>query len=163
MQSTTTRALPFALLLLLFTAGACADSLEPGNLDATVTAVGPIALDAQNRILITYALRDLEGDDQNITLEICEKYATKCGTPNPKGKNSGSLKSLPTLPAHTDVTHTFSVDTACGRIVDNITVAFNLTTPYIVRIQVKGSDNFLTSPEFTLGSDLGLTAIAPCP
>ncbi len=159
----TARALSFTLLLLLLATAACADSLEQSNLDATVTAVGPIALDAQNRIFITYALRDLEGDDQNITLQICEKDAKQCGTPNPKAKNTGSLKSLPTLPAQTDVTHTFSFDTACGRIVDTKNVAFSLTTPYIVRIQVQDSENHLDSAEFTLGADLGLTAIPPCP
>lgn len=159
----TARALSLTLLLpLLLLATACGDSLEQGNLEANITAVGPIALDAQNRIFITYALRDLEGDDQDITLEICEKDAQKCGTPNPKGKNSGSLKHLPTLPANTDVTHTFSFDTACGRIVDDKTVPFTLNTPYIVRVQINDTEKSLTSPEFTLTADLGLTAIPPC-
>lgn len=161
-KATTTHALSTALLMLLLTA-ACADSIEQENLEANVTAIGPIALDAQDRILITYALRDYEGDDQNITLEICEANAQRCGTPNPAARNVGSLHSLPTIPARTDVTHSFTFDTACGRLVNNAATPFNLNTPYTVRITIQGTENTLESPPFTLGDNLGLTTIPDCP
>ncbi|MBA2663244.1 MAG: hypothetical protein H0U74_13205 [Bradymonadaceae bacterium] len=151
------------ILALVLTPG-CADRVEVGNLTAEITAIGPIAIDDDGRLAIAYALRDDEGDDQDVIIEICEAPGERCGEPDPRGNHGGhTTTNLPTRPARTDVGHVFRWDLGCGRVIDNSTVAFELGRPYRVRITIIDGGNERSSTNFTLGEELGLTTLPDCP
>ncbi len=140
---------------------ACETTIDVGNLPTRVTAVGPVEASSLvqfedgtqgfSQVRIGYALRDFEGDDASVEIEICEEGdESTCGTPF-RGFGGDGLSRLPTIPVDTDVAHRYEWEAGCGRIVTLAETDTRYDTNYVARIRVAGTNQEpLQSPSFTL-------------
>lgn len=151
----------------------CETTIDVANLETQVTSVGPIEAsslvqlddDTQgfSQVRIGYSLRDYEGDDASIQVEICEVGEdSNCGIPF-RGFGGDGLSRLPTIPVDTDVPHIYEWAPGCGRIVGLERVETSLDISYFARISIAGGEGEpVESPEFLL-SDLGFDAETEIP
>ena len=128
---------------------ACTTTIDVADTPPEITRIGPLSVQG-DRLLVEYAIRDLEGDDAEILVEVC---ATECGTAF-EGLNSDGTQRVTTAPFDTDVPHVFVWDLNCGSLVGTDVVAVAAETEYLIRITPVGGDS-VESSTFRL-SDLGL-------
>lgn len=143
----------------------CETTIDVDNVPTRVTSVGPIEasslvqIDDQStafsQVRIGYTLRDFEGDDASIEIEICEEADdSNCGAPF-RGYGGDGVTRLPTIPFDTDVPHYFEWEVGCGRLVGTELVETEPTVSYVALIRVAGSgEQPVRSPAFRL-EDLG--------
>src|SRR5690554_5848300 len=111
-----------ALVPLLFALPACDETIEIGELEPRIVALGPIEV-VDDAAHVYYALNDEAGNDQALTVEICKTSGTDnvtdCAPVARSAPESDGTESLSTLPPGTDVIHLFAWYLGCGTIVDN--------------------------------------------
>ena len=158
------------LLTLLLAASACSEQIEVENargelLEGSIKALlGPQDRE-QHTLTIEFKLRDEEGDDQKLHLEVCQATdagdLTACGFPY-QGEDSDGTGFLFTLPDGDPATHRFVWDYTCGRVLEEGRIEDTLPeTSYIVRARISGTRNTVTSPAFTL-ADFEIQDVPPC-
>ena len=153
-----------ALLLLLTTLAlaGCTEQIEVANAAAQIVSVDEIAALPTQEVSVTYDITDEEGDDQQLSMEVCEADGSACGLPF-QGKYSDGVTFVPTAPARSIQTHKFTWDAGCGRVVEGQLVETQLETSYIFRLGIlKRPETIQESTPFTL-SELGLMALPDCP
>ncbi|MFU8802904.1 MAG: hypothetical protein ACNA8W_03750 [Bradymonadaceae bacterium] len=151
-----------ALALLLLASTGCGDTIEIGELDPRIVSVGP--LDHQDGVAtLSYGLNDPAGNDVDLTFHICDPDFNTCGPAVQQARESDGTVGIPTYPGGTDVTRHFAWHLGCGRLVNDQETAFELETPYVVRITLtQGADEAVSAP-FSLREDLGLIELPLCP
>lgn len=141
------------LMFLCVVLSACSTSIDVGDTPAQVTQIGPVEL-VGTELRIHYALRDYEGDDAQIVVEVCEEDV--CGVAF-EGTGSDGTQRVPTVLADTDVPHVFVWNLGCGILVGTELVAVDAEAEYVVRITPEGGEP-AESHVFKL-ADLGLPAM----
>lgn len=153
------------LIAALFLIVGCEETIEVGNLDAEVTTIGPIEasgfvqFDEEtqgfSQVRIRYTLRDYEGDDVAVSVEVCEEDAPDtCGAPF-RGYGGDGVSRVPTAPFDSDVPHVFEWIAGCGRIVGDSVEPTDIEASYIARVRVRGTSGApIVSQPFRLG-DMG--------
>jgi hypothetical protein len=141
----------------------CGDQpLETQNRKAHVTSVGPVEPN-ERFVEIQYTLRDREGDDQRVDVQICPADQVPGGCLAPvQGLGGDGTNRLPTVPEATDVPHRFSWRAGCGLVDGNQCQSADLQTSYVARIKVTGTNRSETSEPFTLGNDLQWNEVPTC-
>ena len=148
--------------LLALAAGCGPGQVDQFNNPAEITAVGPVSFDG-TEVLIDYTLRDQEGDDQSLSVEICagdESSQKTCPTPV-QGTGGDGIDLVPTVPRATDAEHRFAWAVGCGRVDGDSCVDSKTNTEYTVRLSVDGTDEQASSEPFTL-EDLSADALPEC-
>lgn len=130
--------------------GACTTTIDVADTPPEVTQIGPFSINA-DQLSVEYAIRDLEGDDARLLVEIC---AIDCGIAF-EGPDSDGTQRVTTAPFDTDVPHIFVWDLNCGMLSGTEVVAVDATTDYRIRITPEGGEP-VESSTFRL-SDLGLS------
>lgn len=143
----------YFLLILVVFALSCSETINVPDQPVEVTSVGPIELSTAN-VLVHYTLKDFEGDDAEITVEICE--GSSCGVAFEGAGSDGTLR-VPTVPRDTDVPHIFSWDIGCGLWRNDERVGVDITAEYTVVVTPLGGEPF-ESEAFIL-EDLGATSV----
>lgn len=116
-------------------------------------------------VALDFTLRDDEGDDQDLRVEICEgtssEDASRCGFPF-QGPGSDGVDFVPTAPAGQVIPHRFVWDVGCGRVGAGEVFASALDASYVARVTVL-DDNGASkvSAPFTL-TELGATQLGAC-
>lgn len=156
-------ALGLALFLAVVAAGCGGDAPSQFNRSPSITSIGPLRYDGTN-LVVEYTLRDAEGDDQSVSVGICEQMPPSDGIcPLPvEGAPSDGLSSLPTVPKGEDVPHQFAWNIGCGRIDSGSCKATKLDQTYVVRIRLNGTDQAVVSESFALGEDFGVESLPEC-
>lgn len=151
-------------------AGAGADA-DAGT-DAGEFAPGSVRLTRDgNALVIPYLLQDREGDDQRITVELCEwngSEAVSCGVAVQSAGGDGT-NFVPTTPAGTCVLHVFYWNVGCGRFVatdgegtPQPVFLDDVDQELVAQVSVVGSDDEPTQTEpFTLGG-IGFESVPEC-
>lgn len=135
----------------------CAREITIENQEGHVSSIGPIELDEAANVIVHYTLRDPEGDDQDIRVDVCSAPDEDCGIAV-EGLGGDSTTRLPTVPAATDVPHEFRWAQRCGRWQGQDLVESKLDRSYVVGITVTNSPTgTVYSEPFTLNA-LGATA-----
>lgn len=163
--SRTDSALLLAVIGLVagLSAGCGGDDIDQFNQTARITSVGPISME-DSSVVVDYTLLDREGDDQTISVGVCtaeNAEADSCPTPV-QGVEGDGRTLLPTVPRDTDVPHRFAWSVGCGRVADGMCLDTDVSTDYVFRLQVEGSDRVVTSREFSLEESFGLDALPDC-
>ncbi|MFW5966913.1 MAG: hypothetical protein ACOCV2_05310 [Persicimonas sp.] len=112
-----------------------------GTFSADIERVG-------DAVAIPYLIRDREGDDQRIRVEICtadDGEVDECGTAVRASGDDGTF-FVPTTPAGACVLHVFYWDVGCGRFVtDDETperrLIEDVDQPLVARVSVVDSDD----------------------
>ncbi len=165
MRDTLLQSSHIALLALLFTT-ACGEQIVVENTLAEISEVTPIALTSADEVSVSYLLSDEEGDDQALTVEVCEGSADSpqdCGLAF-EGTGSDPVSFLPTEQGGRPLSHVFTWDQNCGRIQGDTGEIFDTTldTTYIFRLRIKDERaEWHYSDTFTL-MELGVDAISDC-
>lgn len=147
-------------LLILLTG--CPVQIEVDNNVAEIDEVrAPERLD-EHRLAVEYTILDEEGDDQELTVEICLEGEAECGIPF-QGNGSDGLTFVPTAPAGTLQLHRYVWDVGCGRVVGEDVIASDLSATYVARISVQGQPDSATTSEAFILSDLGFSESVECP
>jgi hypothetical protein len=110
-----------------------------------------------NALVIPYLLRDREGDDQRIKVELCEwdgSEAVSCGVAVQSAGGDGT-SFVPTTPAGTCILHVFYWDVGCGRFV----ATDNGGTPQ--KVFIDGVDQALVAQVSVIGSEEEPTQTEP--
>lgn len=139
------------LMVLCVVLGGCSTSIDVGDTPPQVTQLGPLEL-IGDELRVHYALRDFEGDDATIVVEICEEDV--CGIAF-EGRNSDGTQRVPTALFDTDVPHVFVWNLGCGMLVGTEVMAADAEAEYRVRITPEGGEG-VESHVFKL-SELGLS------
>lgn len=152
--------LPILLVVLVLGAG-CVRDIEVENQEAIITSVGPLEIDARSNVVVLYTIRDAEGDDEDVRVEICEAPEDDCGTAV-EGLGGDPTQRVPTVPQGTDVLHEFRWNPWCGRYVGTDRVTTELATEYVAAVRVLRSETppVVSSP-FTL-EGLGVVEARDC-
>lgn len=145
-------------LLLVSLATSCVREVTIENARAEVTSVGPLA-DSDGNVLIYFTLRDLEGDDQAVGVDICDAPGVRCGVAFLAGGDA--LDRLPTIPKDSDVLHETHWHPGCGRYIDDDFVAQSPADDFVVAVYTLPSDGDAVYSEPTSLAALGVTA-NPC-
>lgn len=152
------------LLISMTIVGGCGDQpLETSNRTARITSVGPVELD-ERFVEIQYTLRDREGDDQNVDVEICPAASEgdrDCMTPV-QGLGGDGTERLPTVPKDTDVPHRYAWRVGCGLVDGEQCRTVDLQTAYVARVTLGNADRSETSAPFTLSDDLQISEVPEC-
>ena len=153
---------PYVCLLgMIAAATGCVREIDTLDEPAEVTSVGPIATDDADNVVVSYTLRDFEGDDQTVRVEVCTVDGEECG-PAVQAPGGDPTTRVPTVPENTDVLHTFHWNPWCGRYVETDLVGSEIDAQYIVSIEVLGTETGpVTSEPFTLES-VGLVSAGDC-
>ena len=152
------------IVILVGGLAACSETIDIGNADARITSVG--ALDvvsesgAPRYVDVTYSVRDFEGDDVDVIVEICRADGTACGVAWQGPGADGTFRVI-TEPYDTDVPHVFRWDAACGAVIADARVDAELGVSSLFRVSVLGADTHLDSLPFSL-TDLGFVALPAC-
>lgn len=148
-------------LLGIVAATGCVRDVETLDEPAVVTSIGPITTGADGNVVVSYTLRDFEGDDQTVRIEICDADGEDCG-PAVQAPGGDPTTRVPTIPENTDVLHTFHWNPWCGRYVGADLTASQIDAEYIVSIEVADTETGpVTSEPFTLES-VGLLNAGDC-
>jgi len=140
----------FLKILLAFGfLAACTTTIDVADTPPEITRIGPLSIQG-DQLVVEYSIRDLEGDDARILVEVC---TTTCGVAF-EGANSDGTQRVTTAPFDSDVPHIFVWDLNCGSLVGTEIVAIDADAEYRVRITPVGGDPAETST-FRL-SELGL-------
>lgn len=152
-----------AALLAFVIVGCGGDTPSQFNQSPSITSVGPLQYDGTN-LVVEYTLRDAEGDDQSVSVGICEGEPPSDGIcPVPvEGAPSDGLSSLPTVPEGEDVAHRFAWNVGCGRVDSGSCEPTALDQEYVVRIRLDGTDEAVASESFTLGGDFDAETVPSC-
>lgn len=149
------------ILIALAAVTGCAREIDIENQDASVTSIGPIDLNSAGNVVVPFTVRDHEGDDQTVLVQICDAPDEGCGTAV-VAPGSDPLDRLPTVPRRTDVLHEFRWDVWCGRWFGQELEPSDLDSEYVVRIEViTGEAEPVYSEPFSL-SGLGATEEGSC-
>lgn len=151
------------LIFAVFAIGCGPDDIDQFDNPASITAVGPVNFDGTS-VLIDYALRDQEGDDQTVVIRICEKSETskdRCPTPV-QGAGGDGLVLLPTVPKGTDVPHRFSWNVGCGRVESGACLETKAETEYVARVKIEGDDTVAVSDPFSLKETFSTDDVPAC-
>ncbi len=122
-------------------------------------------------LVIPYLIKDREGDDQRINVELCEwngSEAVNCGVASQAAGGDGT-SFVPTTPADTCILHVFYWDVGCGRFVGtddgaNPQQAFieSVDQELVARVSVVGSEEEPSRTEpFTL-EGIGFESVPEC-
>ncbi len=150
-----------AALLFALVATGCVREIDIENRDARITSIGPLGLDDADNVIVQYTIRDPEGDDQDLQIEICTAPGEQCGFAA-EGIGGDPTSRVPTVPAGTDVTHEFRWAPWCDRWRGTERIPSEPDQEYVVGITVlTGSASPVYSEPFTL-TDLGTTG-GDCP
>jgi hypothetical protein len=143
---------------------ACSETIDIDNADARITSVGALDVVTENGapryVDVTYSVRDFEGDDVDVIVEICNAAGTSCGVAWQGAGGDGTFRVI-TQPYDTDVPHVFRWDAACGSVVADARTDAELGASSIFRISVQDGDTHLDSMPFSL-ADLGFAALPAC-
>ncbi|MFP4599811.1 MAG: hypothetical protein ACLFVJ_16250, partial [Persicimonas sp.] len=123
-------------------------------------------------VSIPYLVRDREGDDQQIRVEICEwdgERASACGSAV-QGPGGDGTAFVPTTPAGSCVLHVFHWDVGCGRFVPanggspQREILEDVDQQLVARISVVGADTppAITEPFALSEEELGFNAVPEC-
>lgn len=137
--------------------------VDQHNFDASVTSVGPVT-NGERAVMVDYALRDHEGDDQTVDVDICESTDGEpeaCGDAV-QGIGGDGTETVPTVPRGDSVTHRFAWAAGCGRVVDGSCTETDVSTTYVARVSLEDVDDAATSAPFSLGEDLGFDDPPEC-
>lgn len=138
-----------ALLLIATLSAGCVRVVEIENTPGHVTSVGPID-GAGPFVVVSYTVRDLEGDDQTVRFVVCEQNGDDCG-PAIAAPGGDPTERVPTVPEDSDALHEFWWNPWCGRFVDGERVESELTADYVIRVSILDTDQEpLESEPFTL-------------
>ncbi len=143
----------YFLLILAVLALSCSETIDVPDTPVEVTSIGPIELAASN-VVVNYTLKDFEGDDAEITVEICD--GASCGVAFEGSGSDGTLR-VPTVPRDTDVPHVFTWDIGCGLWLNDERVGVDIAAEYTVVITPFGGEPF-ESEVFVL-EELGATSV----
>ncbi|MEZ4460190.1 MAG: hypothetical protein R3E66_10785 [bacterium] len=148
-------------LFVLMVCLGCDETIDVDNSPAQVTAVGGITSvgSPPTAVDVEYTLRDLEGDDTDVLVQICDE-SDVCGAAWQSAGGDGTAR-VTTVPFDTDVPHIFRWNPSCGRVVGSSVQASGLDDSLRFRIQVAESTSSLESVPFTL-RELGFAALADC-
>lgn len=153
-----------ALLASSVGISACGEpNVSQYNRPPNLTSIGPISFDG-NSVLVEYTLRDREGDDQSIEVDVCERSPDSpdvCGTPA-EGAASDGRNFLPTVPRGEDVEHRFAWNVGCGRVWGGSCLETELDASYGFRIRLKRHDQTIDSESFRLGEEFEMESVPAC-
>lgn len=135
---------------------ACDEAIDIDNLDAQITSVGAVRAAGATEVDVDYTIRDYEGDDVNVIVEICDD--TECGVAW-QGDGADGTYRVTTTPFDSDVPHVFRWLVRCGRVG---APQVDATTPVFFRLHVEGTESTLDSQPFLL-QGLGVSATIDCP
>lgn len=142
---------------------ACQTAVDVENTTAQVTSVSDVRVVALAGIAqyveVDYTLRDREGDDVDVIVEVCDA-SDVCGVAWQAPGADGTYR-VTTEPFDTDVPHVFRWDAGCGRVLDGASAALALGDELTLRVSVEGSDEGLSSPVFAL-ERLGFVELPEC-
>lgn len=149
-----TRALStiWLVCLTLAAVGCGDDDLDLPNRDAELSEVSVEPVDA-NRAAVWYTVRDAEGDDQAIAVELCAADGDGCVVPQPAAGGDG-LATIPTVPAGQPVRHVFHWTLDCATLDELEALAPD--GPYIARVTVVRAGVSAESEPFGV-EDLGIS------
>lgn len=152
-----------AVLTAMFVWLGCGETIEVDDRPAQVTGVDAalaVELAGQPQFVeVTYTLRDYEGDDIDLEVEVCDASNT-CGVAWQAPGADGTYR-LPTEPFDTDVTHVFRWDVGCGRVLGGAVEGVNLTDELRLKISVLDGESSAETPVFSLET-LGFVAVPAC-
>ena len=132
------------------------------NQDATLIALDtPLWNEEQQSVDLLYTLRDEEGDDQKIRVEVCHDDGTQCGFPI-EGRGSDGTIHIPTMRFSQDTQHLFRWDIGCGRIVGDQIQETSLSQDYQIRILIRGTGSTLQTETFRLDDNPSATSLPTC-
>lgn len=154
-----------------FCSTGCGEGIDVPNAAAEVSQVGdPDGDDATDiervdaSLSIPYLIRDREGDDQRLLVEICTLTAEgidRCGVAV-QGPGGDGANFVPTTPAGTNLLHVFHWNVGCGRFVNTQRVQAAPDEPLVAQISVVDSDaEPARSAQFTL-DEVGFDALPDC-
>lgn len=150
--------LAVAMFILAFALTGCVREIDIENQPATITSVGALSLDDRANVVVPYTLRDLEGDDQIVAIDICDGPDDTCGIAE-EATGSTPLDRVPTVPKDSDVLHEFVWQPWCGRWVDQQLETLDVDDEFVVRVTVLPSNDDPVYSEPTsltaLGADVG--------
>lgn len=152
-----------AVLTAMFVWLGCGEIIEVDDRPAQVTgaeaALGVEVSGELRFVDVVYTLRDYEGDDVDLNVQVCDAGG-RCGAAWQAPGGDGTYR-VPTEPFDTDVPHVFRWDVGCGRAVGASVEGVGLTDELRLKIGVVGSDSSAETPVFTLET-LGFEAIPEC-
>lgn len=152
------------ITMLVCGVAACSETIDIDNADARITSVG--ALDVVNAdgaprfVDVNYSVRDFEGDDVDVIVEVCQADGSDCGVAWQGAGADGTFRVI-TQPYDTDVPHVFRWDVGCGLVIGEARTDADPAASLIFRISVAETGIALDSMPFSL-SDLGFAALPAC-
>lgn len=153
----TIRILSLTLLLVLALTS-CVREVDIENARGEITSIGALAMDDAHNVVIPFTVRDLEGDDQAVAVDICDAPGDNCGVAFHGGGDP--LDRLPTIPKNSDVLHEFHWAAGCGRYLDDGFVPQALDDEFVVALYVLPSDGDAVYSEPTSLAALGAAEIS---
>lgn len=152
------------IIILLLGLSGCSETIDIDNAEAQITSVGALDMVTESGVPryldVAYSVRDFEGDDVDIVVEVCDADGTSCGVAWQGPGGDGTFRVI-TEPYDTDVAHVFRWDVACGLVIADARADADLSKSSVFRISIQGADRHLDSMPFAL-SDLGFTALPAC-
>jgi hypothetical protein len=122
-------------------------------------------------LVLPYLIKDIEGDDQAIKVEICQwdgQEATACGVAVQARGGDGST-FIPTTPAGSCILHLFYWDVGCGRFVGtdggaspSRAMIDSVDDQLVARVSVVGSDEAPRQTEPFSLADIGFDSLPEC-
>jgi hypothetical protein len=150
-------------VLLLGLCG-CSETIDIDNVEAQITSVGALDMVTESGVPryvdVAYSVRDLEGDDVDIVVEVCDADGSSCGVAWQGPGGDGTFRVI-TEPYDTNVSHVFRWDVACGVVIADARADADLSASSMFRIRIHGAETHLDSMPFAL-SDFGFSALPAC-
>ena len=135
----------------------CIREVDIENRDAEVTSVGPLApTDTTEAVVVTFTIRDFEGDDQNVSIQICDGPDDNCGTAA-EAAGGDPLSRVTAVPRDTDVEHEFHWDASCGRWVGGELEAMGADQEFVVAVSLLPSQSEPVYSAPTTLAELGVS------
>jgi hypothetical protein len=138
---------------------------------AQPAASGAMISRSDDSAVIPYLLRDPEGDDQSIKVELCQwdgQEASQCGVAV-QGRGGDGSNFVPTTPAGACILHVFYWDVGCGRFVgtDNggspsRAMIESVDQQLVARVSVVGSDEAPMQTEPFSLEEIGFESLPAC-
>lgn len=127
-------------LAVLATTVGCVRQIDIENQPASVTSVGPVSLDERQNVLVPFTVRDIEGDDQVVVVDVCDAPNDNCGAAS-IALGSDPLNRITTVPRDTDVLHEFRWQPWCGRWLDETLEPVGLDDEFVIAVTVLSSES----------------------
>ncbi len=140
----------FVCCLAVASLAGCVREVEIENQPAEVTSVGALSVDANQNVIIGFSIRDFEGDDQLISVDICDAPGDNCGVAE-VAVGGDPLDRVPAVPKNTDVFHEFRWAAWCGRWLDQELVPSAPDDEFVVAVSVLPS---MSDPVYSEPSSL---------